>query len=733
MGGSNPITEAINFVTDIVNVIVDVVVDTFQAVGNFISGIFSGFRPDVPSPASTGGDEGVLVTKAGTNLDIPVIYGFRRVGGRIIFAETNGDSNRYLYVIYVIAEGEIEGIKKIKIDDNDLPTPTDKYAFNQVLEPPSGEYKGRLQFQLFAGTESQSQSILANESASWGNEVRKLPGVAYAVMRFEWRKAETQEEADANPYRGGIPLPTFDVLGKKVYNVINHAGGLNLASDYSGLSKAYSYNPINCLLDYMMNPRYGAGMDKTEINADAFKTAAIKCNQQTYYDSGQTQEGKVMTLNAVYDTKQKVIDNVKNMLSGCRGFMPYIQGRYKVKIEDGGNATDITSAVAVSAFDVTEDHLLSEVALRGEQKQNKFNQVIVTYIDPNREFTEQQVSYTETADAVADGEELVGEFQFLTVSNESVAYDIARMIYKKSRNQRFISFSSTPEILEAEPGDIITVTSSILNLNAQEFRVVNMNITGDGLIDVTAREHNADVYPFVPSNQITIPAQSFLPSVYNVTLLTKPTRTVPLSVAPPNDPEPVIIGFDSAGAPITQAASTANDQLPASLDEVAQGNIVTKFASFGSSTSALVYNVTGYTFPIDAQIETTDTGGKLTFAYNPPQDQTIDVLRLYVWSIAKGSLVNRYDYSINYNLARPQSVVVPNISDDDFIVPRWVNTSNNSEYVDGSTGVYSAIAYTDYNLQATTGKDLLAAINSAIQAIDFVTDPTERITNHSLV
>ena len=727
MGGVVDFVEDVfDFVGDVVNVVVDVVVGVFSAIGSAISGIFGGFLPDTPTPNTGSSPDGVLLTKSGSNLDIPVIYGFRRVGGKIIYAETNGESNKYLYVVYVISEGEIHRVRNIYVDDVQLPG--SNYNHDQIITVATGRYSGRLKFEVFRGFENQTQSDLANEAPSWASKQRRLPGVAYCVMRYEWKKIETQEDADANPYRGGIPTVKFDVEGKKVYNVLTHTSGEDLANDYDDLTKTFSYNPVNCVLDYLMNPRYGCGIDKSEINADAFKTAARKCNQQVTYSTGVT--GKAITMNAVISITPKLMDNVKMMLSGCRAFMPFIQGRYKIKIEDGGNATDITSASLTSAFDVTTDHLVSTVALQGEKKENKYNQVIVRYVDPDKEFTEQQVSYSESADVSSDGEDLIGDFQFFTIANKNIAEDIARMIYKKSRDQRYIQFSATPELLAVEPGDIITVTSDVLNLSSQTFRVTNMNFDTNGAISVQARQHNATLYPFVSGTEIVTPAKTFAPDTYNLTPISPLTPSTPISVAPPNDPEGVITGFDSAGEPIEESASTDNDEAVQSPDEQSQGNVVTKFSSIGGDTgTALLVSAQGYIFPVNAII---GSARSLQFEFNPPQDQTIDQIKIYEYSISSGALLSVQSFPIRYDEAYPTTCILRSLSDDSYLIPRFVNTTNNTEYQDGSTGTYSAIAYTNINLQSASGKGLEAVINNALQAVDFESDPNRRITVHQL-
>lgn len=491
----------------------------FKAITNFVGDVF-GFlvKPfsnfGLPNVDPEMVASGVKIQKPGTNIGIPIVYGFRRVGSIPIFAETNGTDNTDLYVVFAICEGEIHGIRKIFIDGRDIGVPPSDASYWTHGTTYSGEnkFKDRLQFQLFYGTEDQGQSSLANGSKTWPSKQRKLPGIAYGVFKFIW-KSSNQDEADTNPYGGGIPQIEFDVLGKKVYNVVNHAGGEDLANDYADLPKQYSTNPANCFLDYLMNPRYGAGYDKSFINADSFKVAGDKFNQSITYEAGF--DGPILTTNCVINPVQKIMNNAKVLLGGCRSMLPYIQGRYKLKVEDGGNATDIMSSTISIAYDVDKDNLVGGVTLSGETKNTKYNQVIVNYVDPSLDFSSQQVFYNVSGDKVLDdNEDLTGEFTFETITNKAIAKDFARMIYDKSRKQRQISFVATQELMDVEVSDIIRVTDEILDISSVTFRIIGMSLNLEGTVSIEAVEHDTTLYPHITTPQTEVPPPLYLPDAY---------------------------------------------------------------------------------------------------------------------------------------------------------------------------------------------------------------------------
>jgi hypothetical protein len=120
-------------ITGIVKGIVKAVVGVVKAVVNVVSSVvsfitqpFMGLFGGMPGAPDAAGEadrqQGILVTRTGSTVNIPVVYGLRRVGGTITFAETGADENKYLWVAYALSEGPVEGLFELFIDDNQLAT-----------------------------------------------------------------------------------------------------------------------------------------------------------------------------------------------------------------------------------------------------------------------------------------------------------------------------------------------------------------------------------------------------------------------------------------------------------------------------------------------------------------------------------------------------------------------------------------------------------------------------------
>lgn len=679
-----------------------------EFVGDLFGFEFDAFgATDVEDPGSQA--TGVTVTKQGTNVALPIVYGHREIGGSVIYAETNGDTNKYLYVVYALCEGDIEGVTKVYVNDELLPNvyknSSVTYPNGGLIKITSGRFKDRIQMQIFEGNDSQPQSSLADQAATWKKKRRRLPGVAYAVLRYEWKAIKSQADSDNNPFPGGIPQVRFEVLGKRIYdvrrhNIALHGKDINPSTPlYRDTLKRYNFNPANCLFDYLTNPRYGVGLALNEIDLESFKLAANKFEQRVQYSNKQS--GRAMTCNAVIDPSKACLDNTKTLLAGCRGIMPFVQGKYKLKVEDGGHPTDISSTAFTSAFDVTKDYVVGGITMSGERKRGKYNQVKINYIDPDKQFTNQQVIFERSGDLAEDnGEPLVGEFTFHTITNVAIARDIAQMIYDKSRKARQINFTATQELLNVEVGDIIRVTDTILDLDQVSFRVVTMQLQNDGNIKIDAVEHDATLYPFTTGPQVEIPAPLFLPDTYRIRPFYRQLPRNPVNVTPIFDPD-----YDSAGQiienidenspeapPVTSFPTIPEEIAPEQPEIVVSNNRVIQFEDFRITYDGYYYMNDGTLanpgILYDWLVETPNTSSLI---YHKPTGRVQQVtgngweFGLYFYEQAQDA--NSNDYATVY-------LLMPVDAEIDQLV---IRTYNNTDIVDTQVFEVREYPHTVYN------------------------------------
>ncbi len=213
--------------------------------------------------------------------------------------------------------------------------------------------------------------------------------------------------------------------------------------------------------------------------------------------------------NAVVDTSQKVINNVKKLLNPMRSLFTYNNGVYKLKIEGTGS----------SVKTITADHVVGGAKVLGERKNNKFNRVIGTYVNPYKNWQNDTVSFPPADDSnvvtefkhatmlSADNDTLLeGNFEFPNVTNTFNAEALCEVILRRSRNQLQIQLTLTSEFLELEIGDIVAITYASGGFNAKPFRVLGIEINEDLTVNVQLFEHQDNFYDFNTKNPIpTIP------------------------------------------------------------------------------------------------------------------------------------------------------------------------------------------------------------------------------------
>jgi hypothetical protein len=483
-------------------------VNPFVALGIFAVGwlFMRSQKPDVPDYGTNDFEEterGILLNKQSNNASIPVVYGERLLGGTRIFIETSGTDNEFLYVALVLCEGEINSIEEIRVDDKVVSfsgSLTDNTQ-RTVASSDSNFYKDGASYitiEPHFGTDGQSASSLLSTLSSWGSN-HKLSGICYLALKFKW---------NADVF-GGIPQVQAKIKGKKV---------ITLASNLSEQTASFSTNPAFCLLDYLRNERYGKGIATSNIDLQSFYDASQVCVTQVTPFSGGSNIN-IFDTNAVIDTSRKVIDNVRDILRGCRGYLPYVQGKYRLVIETTGSAS----------VSLGEDDIIGGYSLASPTKNSKYNRVIATFINPDRNFQADQITFPPTDDSslpsadrhatmkTADGGFLLeGKFDFKTITSPYQAEEMSEIILRRSRESLGLNITCGFKAYELHIGDIVNITLSSLGFSNKAFRVLSMIFNEDYTISLNLVEHQDSFYTFATKGQVSSTPSTNLPNPFSI-------------------------------------------------------------------------------------------------------------------------------------------------------------------------------------------------------------------------
>lgn len=489
------------------------------AVGYAVKAMTPSFDvPDYSANTADGAESvntGILVNKTGTNKPIPVVYGRRKLGGNRVYVSTNGGDNEYLYIAMVFCEGEINAFKRLYLDDKVVATGT----LVSQIDNSAYSNQDRLQYELQRGLDSQSPPSFFTSGAPGWSSSHRLRGLAVGYFKLRWIRpdlddpaADQQTQADANPY-GGIPKIQVEIEGKKTPVATSHVDGAS--TTYASMTKVYSTNPADHMLDYLMNPTYGRGLENDRIGFTSFKVASQKFDTSVSYKTGGS--GKILEFNYVVPTNRTMLENVQTMLQNMRSGMPYVQGKFNLKLLDTGHASDPTSQTPVIAFPVTEKEIIGGLTIEGKGHRDQYNQVKAVYPNPETNWELDEVVYPEqdsTTDlaflAEDNNRRLIKDISLEAITNGNIAGDIASIVLLRSRKKKAISFTATAELHNTVVGDIITVTYPSLGFSAAKFRITTHQITADYTVQITALEHDPTVYDFTNTDV-------FIPKAVNVT------------------------------------------------------------------------------------------------------------------------------------------------------------------------------------------------------------------------
>ena len=463
-------------------------------------------KPQIPDFGDSEFDtyeKGILLNKQSNDANIPVIYGTRLVGGTRVFMETSGTDNTYLYMAIVLGEGEINDITSIKIDDKTV-TWSGDLADNTQRTVGSGDgnfYKDSaslITVEPHYGTDGQGASTLLSTLSSWGS-AHKLSGLCYLALRFTWNQDAFQ----------GIPRVQAIVQGRKVvaYN-----------SSSVAQTAAHSDNPAWCLLDYLTNARYGKGLAIGDIDIPSFYTASGVCDTDvTPYGSADAID--ILDCNAVLDTSKKIIENVRELLNGCRGYLPFAGGKYKLVIETTGSAS----------ITLTEDDIIGGYSLQSEDKNSKYNRVIVSFVNPDRNYQVDEVQFPEVDDSAytsadqhatmktADGGFLLeGRFDMKTITSPYQALEMAEVILRRSRDALKLDINCSGDAYDLAIGDIVAITHSSIGFSAKNMRVVGISFNEDYTIGLSLIEHQDAHYTWATKTQVAATPSTTLPNPFSV-------------------------------------------------------------------------------------------------------------------------------------------------------------------------------------------------------------------------
>lgn len=391
-----------------------------------------------------------------------IVYGRARIGGNIVYLESTGTDNKYLWLVIAVAGHEIDAYEEV--------------WFNDVKIWDGGNFVGGwgnyVSIGFHKGDQTTADSALNAASTKWTSD-HKLLDTAYMVVKLTY---------DIDQFANGLPNISTVIRGKKV---------LNPATS----TTAWSQNPALCVYDYLRDTKYGLGESVGNILTSTVTAAATVCDETVSLAAGGTQPR--YTIDGVVDTEGSIKDNLDSMLGSMIGRLVFSAGKFEL----------FAGEYVAPVYSVDESVAVGDISIQTKQsRRNAYNGVKGVFLSEDDNFIladyPAQLSSTFAAE---DGDPIYLDMPLPFTVNNIRAQRIAKLALFRSRQQEAITIPCNLSALRFKIGDNINVTNARLGYSNKVFEVVgySLDFTSEGqiVVNVDAIETAASIWDWTTSDE----------------------------------------------------------------------------------------------------------------------------------------------------------------------------------------------------------------------------------------
>lgn len=392
---------------------------------------------------------------------IPLVYGTRRVGGPLAYANVL-QLNR-LHMINCVSIGPISGVGLIQIND----LPWDALDDNGQDRFPGFYAEDK------TGTYDQNAFPGLMAATSEWTEEHRLRGIA---------AIHTAHKGGAGKYKG-IPTITAEVMGRLIY-------------DPRDGEFRYSANPALVIRDYLTNQHYGFAYLESSIDDESVILAA------NYLDAISVE------CHAVVDTSRNLDDNLALMLGSCRGMLIYSLGSYVLKIDKP----------EISSFIFNEENMLGNLGIGFFNSSSRINKAKVTWINPAYTYEPDVLPIDIPIFEIEDGGQVnLNEIDLPFTTSIDTAFRIGLTEIKQSRiDVPSLEFTTFESALALTVGDVVTIDNPAISPDPMLMRVAQLTVNQDHTIDIAAVGYDDDAYGIGPTPDVPVSGDSTIPDSLTV-------------------------------------------------------------------------------------------------------------------------------------------------------------------------------------------------------------------------
>ena len=418
-------------------------------------------KPDLPTQM---GGRSVMTREAAHSRKI--IYGRARIGGNVVYLESTGDDNKYLWLVVAVAGHEIDAFEEVWFNDQKI---WDGSYVGSWASAGNTSTSPWVYIGFHKGDQTTADSSLVAASTKWTAN-HKLLDTAYMVVKLTY---------DQEQFAQGLPNISTVVRGKKVWHP-------------SHSSPVWSQNPALCIRDYLTDTKYGLG--ESTANIASINTALGVCDEAVPLAAGGTQPR--YTMDGVIDTADSIKANIENMTGAMIGRLIYSGGKFEIHAGE----------YVAPTVTIDESMMVGEISVQTKQsRRNAYNGVKGVFLSEEDNYIladyPAQISSTY---ATQDGDPIYLDMPLPYTVNNIRAQRIAKLALFRSRQQEAITIPCNLNAFKFKIGDNINVSNTRLGYSSKVFEVVGYSFgfsSDQMVVNVEAIETASSIWDWTTSDE----------------------------------------------------------------------------------------------------------------------------------------------------------------------------------------------------------------------------------------
>lgn len=439
-----------------------------------------------------------------TDNKVPKLYGRNFAGGIIVDAEIKNQNKTMAYCIVIseYAAGETWSINSIYRGDA-------KLVFNgatvtSTIDPnatTTTKVNGKMRCRVYAGNSESSSQIFptTDPRPAYGGTTSSKTG-----QFVNWSSANTMQdlvfavfEIDYDPQNDlvGLDAITFDINNSL-------------------------HNPANVLLDYLQNPRYGAGVAANIIDTVSFTEWHDHCEQLVDYvtEANVSATHERYQIDGALSTFSPVKENIDKICQSSGAFFTYNakQGKFGVVVNRAASNAELANA-----FVFSDDNITSRISITGAELYSLYNQIEIEYASLNQR-DQTDVYFAEIGSSARNANEPDNKLDyrlFMVNSGPRVA-NLGNIDLRQSRFNTILEFTGDHTTMVVDVGDVVKVHIPLYEFDHKLFRVMRVTEQegSDGVISVKfiLLEYDQSVYDLVIKDDDTEPGNTNISGFFDV-------------------------------------------------------------------------------------------------------------------------------------------------------------------------------------------------------------------------